>query len=265
MIATKAKRRWLQKATQLVSRFFSGLWQALDAPGPSQYDLENNPIYTQQKKPNRSSDFTLLRDKQRAQRMEDYRSEYNATSRNLARRLANGSLELDDWYRRMKTEIYTLHVNSTVIGVGGWGKLSGEQMAITQEMIARQMLYLENWYRQLQAMDIKDLNENQIAARAKLYGGASSETFEKAMTISYGLPILPFYPADRTICRTNCGCRWEIRKLSGDGNYDVYWRRAKDDSCDTCLTREAKVGGSTPLRIRNGEIQPFDSEGTTHD
>lgn len=63
---------------------------------------------------------------------------------------------------------------------------------------------------------------------------------------------LPAMPAEGTNCYGNCGCLWEIDELEGDGNADAYWRRAKDDSCGTCIQRERDW---SPVRIRDGVLQ----------
>lgn len=51
----------------------------------------------------------------------------------------------------------------------------------------------------------------------------------------------------------NCGCSWEVQTLDATkGDFDAYWRRSKDDSCDTCLERERLWN---PVEIRGWELQ----------
>jgi hypothetical protein len=86
-------------------------------------------------------------------------------------------------------------------------------------------------------------------ARAQMYGEAIGASYEAGRTRLLPLPSLP--RDGTTQCLTNCGCTWDIRQLDGDGNYDCYWRRGKDDSCSTCLARERLWA---PLRIRGGRV-----------
>ena len=64
---------------------------------------------------------------------------------------------------------------------------------------------------------------------------------------------LPAMPAQGTQCLNNCGCSWRIETIDeGKGDYDCYWERSKDDSCQTCLEREAQW---SPIEIRGGMLQ----------
>lgn len=64
---------------------------------------------------------------------------------------------------------------------------------------------------------------------------------------------LPAMPAQGTQCQNNCGCAWRVDKLDEEaGDYDAYWERSKDDSCQTCIEREAQW---SPVQIRGGVLQ----------
>lgn len=64
---------------------------------------------------------------------------------------------------------------------------------------------------------------------------------------------LPAMPAQGTQCLNNCGCSWRIETIDeGKGDYDCYWERSKEDSCQTCLEREAQWN---PIKIRGGILQ----------
>lgn len=64
---------------------------------------------------------------------------------------------------------------------------------------------------------------------------------------------LPAMPAQGTQCLNNCGCAWRIETLDEEsGDYNCYWERSKDDSCQTCIQREADW---SPLEIRGGVLQ----------
>lgn len=89
-----------------------------------------------------------------------------------------------------------------------------------------------------------------FAARAQMYAESIKAPWWAAKTRAWPLPALP--GDGTTQCLTRCGCAWEIDELDGDGNANAYWRRAKDDSCQTCIERERQW---SPLRIRDGAVQ----------
>lgn len=88
------------------------------------------------------------------------------------------------------------------------------------------------------------------SSRAQMYAESIKAPWWSGKTRGYPLPAMP--GDGTTQCLTNCGCAWEIEELAGDGNADAYWRRAKDDSCQTCVEREQQW---SPLQIRDGVLQ----------
>jgi hypothetical protein len=85
--------------------------------------------------------------------------------------------------------------------------------------------------------------------RAQMYADSIKNPWWSGRTRGWALPAMP--GDGTTQCLTRCGCAWEIDELEGDGNADAYWRRAKEDSCQTCIERERQW---SPLRIRDGEL-----------
>lgn len=52
---------------------------------------------------------------------------------------------------------------------------------------------------------------------------------------------------------SNCGCAWRIETLDAEnGDYDCFWERSKEDSCQVCIQREHDWH---PIGIRNWELQ----------
>lgn len=178
-----------------------------------------------------------------------FQRDYEERAHVLVDRLVANDITLNTWLSLMATEVRTLHTSAAVAGVGGFGNLQPADLRRIEVATQTQLAYLRAWGRQLATTE--DYDERQMKVRASLYGGASNETFSKAQVGSLGVPDLPFYPAENTECRTNCGCAWDIQPLEGDGNFDCYWRRGKNDSCKTCIARERKA---SPLRVRGGVI-----------
>ena len=86
-------------------------------------------------------------------------------------------------------------------------------------------------------------------ARAQMYARSIQVPYWQGTTKLLPLPAMP---AEGTRCLTNCKCQWEVVTLDGENNYDAYWRRAADDSCQTCRQRELEW---SPVRIRGGVLQ----------
>lgn len=165
----------------------------------------------------------------------------------LARDIAAITRELLDggtvanWERRMLDAIARGHAAAAIagtaerLGVAAGSKLLNERNLSRTERdeikraVAGQMPYLRGFAADVAAGRLSDA---QIAARAGLYAGATRATWGKARWSGAGLPAMP--GDGSTECLTQCGCAWAYR----DGAY--YWERGKDDSCPTCISREAR-------------------------
>lgn len=188
-------------------------------------------------------------DTRRVAIVQTFQRDYEQRAHVLVDRLVEGDINLNTWLSSMAIEVRALHTSAAVAGVGGFGNLHPDDLQRIEVATQTQLAYLRAWGRQLATMD-GDYSERQMKVRASLYGGASNATFSKAQIRSMGVPDLPYYPAENTECRTNCGCAWEIEPLDGDGNFDCHWRRGKTDSCKTCIARERR----SPLQVRGGQI-----------
>lgn len=169
----------------------------------------------------------------------------------VARDLARGNIDTDEFFNRMSASIRQLHIQAAIAGVGDVSRLDRNAEAVIREQITNQTRFLRNWWAHLRTDGVTPEMEAQLTARAKLYAGASNETFSQTHLASRGMPRLPFYPARQTQCKTNCKCEWDPRKLPGEGNWDVTWKLNPADHCDTC---RARARAANPLEIRNGEI-----------
>lgn len=106
---------------------------------------------------------------------------------------------------------------------------------------------------------------NRFRARGKSYAGAVKTAWQHGDIVRQVGRVLPLpaMPTQGTQCHNNCGCNWRIVTIDAEnGDYDAYWEREKDDSCQTCLERERlwngpNGDGSNPVKIRNGRLMPL--------
>lgn len=170
--------------------------------------------------------------------------------RRLIEALLAGSLLLTAWRLRMRAEIRRLHFAIVIIA---GGDLEGDPELRRRVLleVEQQMRYLERWVMQLQAQMLTDNILDSMVARAALYATATRQTFFLAFTRSFGLPFLPFYPKERTVCSIGCKCWWRIRRLDGRGNFDCFWQVGIAEHCPTCITRSV---AASPLQVRGGVI-----------
>lgn len=151
------------------------------------------------------------------------------------------------WERAMLDAIARGHAAAAIAGTAQWlgieaggrllnsRNLSRAERDAIKRAVAGQLPYLRKFAADIAAGRLSDA---QIAARAGLYAGAVKATWGKARYDGAGLPA---HPGDGSSeCLTQCGCAWAYR----DGAY--YWERGKDDSCPTCISREARWRPWTP-------------------
>lgn len=159
--------------------------------------------------------------------------------------LAAGDVSPAEWAATIARVLARGHADA--LRAGGVSPTSPAGQAYLTRSIATQLHFLRGFQAVVEAADTFERGWN---ARAALYAQSVGAPYWAGRTRLLPLPALP--KDGTTICKTNCGCSWEIVELDGEGNYDCYWRRAKDDSCGTCLAREVAW---SPLAIRDGRVQ----------
>jgi hypothetical protein len=165
------------------------------------------------------------------------------------RGLQSGALSVDEWQEQQARSLLTFHYAAYMAGRGTKTLTEREEAALA-EIIGEQVTYLNAFADVIDAEwdggELKPAWRN----RAHLYTGSLNATYWRGRTL--GMP-LPAYPADgSTECLTNCGCRWRLSYLDKEtGDIDAYWKRGKNDSCPTCVSRARRWN---PLRIRGGQI-----------
>jgi hypothetical protein len=180
-----------------------------------------------------------------------YLRHYDRQVTQLGEQLASGAIDVTEWLQRMESEIASLHLTADAIGRGGLSNMTVEDLNRVNRQVADQNTYLQRWARQLQDADEQEINPSAMRRRALMYAENANATLGQATVSAMGMPELPAQPKDGTTdCLTNCYCRWSIRDVDGDGNWDCYW--IIDRSRDNCPQCVARAAAWSPLRIRGG-------------
>lgn len=119
---------------------------------------------------------------------------------------------------------------------------------IVGEYMATQRDFLDGWLAEIRR--VKGLPGG--VHRAEMYAKSLEQVYQRAYMRAKGesvqLPDLPAYPRDgSTVCRTNCRCRWDVRRVS-DTEYQAVWKLQPGENCPDCLERAVRWN---PLRIVN--------------
>ena len=181
--------------------------------------------------------------------------------------LMAGSISADEFQSLMSTG---LGQYSTVAFAQGQlsDELSMEARERVRNLVETQLGYLAGFTAVITAHQMANSMEtyaNRLRARAKSYTYSVKIPWAEgdvARQVGRLLP-LPAMPCQGTQCGNNCGCEWRIVTLDeGKGDYNAWWERHKDDSCQTCLVRERlwngpNGDGTTPVKIRGMQLQPI--------
>lgn len=164
----------------------------------------------------------------------------------LMRALESGHETVEAWQQAFSEALAKYHTAALLTGQGNT-TLTDAGRRYLGKTVEAQIKFLRNW-----AIEIQDEAQFKLGwnARAALYAQGIGASWWKGETKFLPLPAMP--KDGTTRCLSNCGCSWEIVELDGEGNADAYWRRAKTDSCQTCVQRERDWA---PLKIRDGRLQ----------
>jgi hypothetical protein len=165
--------------------------------------------------------------------------------------LESGHITVDDWQQLVARDVLTSHLAAAMDAYGS-NDLPGDLLTQVTDLVGTHVDYLNGFADELDAADLTgdDAPWDKWRARASMYSDALSTS--AAMGSTYGWD-LPYYPAQDTDCYTHCKCSWQPggdvdeEELSGSW----YWTRDANDSCQTCLDREAE----TPIVFVQGERQ----------
>lgn len=173
--------------------------------------------------------------------------------RAIAQQYVDGTLSEAQWYRRTVDLVNGGITAATILGKGGFSRLTREDTQAIEAESQVQTDYLNRFRR-----DLPTLSPAMAVNRVGLYANATTNRYWTAHTRAVGLPLLPAMPGVRTECGSHCKCNWQIIPLAGQGNWNLYWRLSAVESCETCIRRQRVFN---PLQIRNGVVQPFNPGG----
>lgn len=164
----------------------------------------------------------------------------------LTGKLAGDMTQVDAWKAAAERLLVRYHLAAAIAGNGG-AALTDEQVKAITPAIQVQLKFLDGF-----ATDMQSASEFDAywRLRAGSYAAAIKVPYWQAKTQMLPLPAMP---AQGTQCMNNCKCLWRIEALDAEaGDYDAYWERHADDSCQTCVQREQEW---SPVRIRGGALQ----------
>ena len=167
----------------------------------------------------------------------------------LARGLTANRIDVGQMQAAGQDEIRRYNSAIVTIAAGGRDQVDSSDFRLALQHSDRQIGFWNNWMNQLRGQEFTETDFPRISNRARLYAGAGNELFERVLQTAQLEVELPFFPADRTLCRTSCKCRWDIVAVAG--GFDCFWKLAAAEHCDTCLPRAVVAN---PLRIRGGVI-----------
>ena len=174
----------------------------------------------------------------------------------------DGLVSVDGWQEQFEAAIARYYMAS-MMAAAGRPVLTDAMRGWLEDAIGVQLGFLAGF-----ALVLKSLSPGQLVekargliARGRLYTLAIKQAWAMGDIVrqtGHVLPV-PAVKAQGTICGVNCGCDWRIEELEGEGDYNCYWTRGKDDSCQTCVQRELEWNGpngdgTRPIRIRDWRL-----------
>lgn len=152
---------------------------------------------------------------------------------------------VDAWQEEVTRQLARYHTAAMMAG-SGFDALTPPMETAVKADLKTQLTYLERF-----GIEVKSAEQFVPGwkSRAAMYAQSIKIPYWQGATKMLPLPAMP---AEGTQCLTHCRCQWEISTLEGEGNYDAYWRRSADDSCQTCIQRELTWA---PVKIREGVLQ----------
>lgn len=151
-------------------------------------------------------------------------------------------------------EVYT---TAAVAAAGGLQWMGQEQLSRLNKVLQEQRPYFVEFMNTLERTPQDKLSAAYIQRRALMYTDNAAKLIDMIETQQFpGLPELPFYPKEASLCGRRCYCKWSIKDVDpARGDWDCTWVLDRDkDNCETCVARAAVC---KPLQIRGWSVPPL--------
>lgn len=150
----------------------------------------------------------------------------------LVRRLADEDISVQQWEAEMTQSLRELFTAQFAFGRGGLNAMTADDYAAADALVEAQRAYLRAFAEDVAA---GKLSEAQIASRAKLYHGSSTQAYEHGRAAAFGVQP-PHVPGDgSTPCKSNCRCY--LTYVDKSDEVHVTWHRTANESCSGCKSR----------------------------
>ena len=167
----------------------------------------------------------------------------------LAAKLADGRLSVQDWEREMQRAVREINTVQWAFGRGGRNAMAAEDRAALAETIRAQYDFLRSFALQIAE---GELTAAQVAARAQLYNASSTQAYERGRASAWGVE-LPHHPGDgSTPCKANCRCT--LRYKDTGSTIEVTWVLRAGESCSGCRERAASWSPLVVAKPSNGRV-----------
>lgn len=166
----------------------------------------------------------------------------------LTRRLADQDITVQQWEAELRSLVRDVHAAEYVYGRGGLKAMTADDWAEVDRLATEQWAYVRGF-----AQDVADgrLSEAQIAARSKLYYGASRQSYERGRASAFGVQ-LPAYPGQGSECQSSCKCHWQFAE--SDDEIRATWKLSSGESCRTCRRRASSWSPLVIAKSTDGRI-----------
>jgi hypothetical protein len=148
----------------------------------------------------------------------------------LTESLASGSMTLPTWVKNMRSRLKTDYTALYALGVGGFENLTPENKKTLNKLLREQYKYLNDFAAEIAT---GNLSPAAIANRSTLYFESGRQAFAAGRAWAWNIS-LPAHPGDGgTQCRTNCKCRWRIKRVRK--NVEARWELSAAENCPDCI------------------------------
>lgn len=151
--------------------------------------------------------------------------------------LANNLITVPEWEVEMRRSVKEVFGSSYLLSRGGRNVMQPRDWGIIGQQVRKQYRFLNDFAKQVADAGI---TRDRALARADMYPLAARQAYSRGSASALGDPALPAWPGDGTTrCLSNCGCVWEIDRVSEE-EWEARWIVSREkESCLDCLDRSS--------------------------